>query len=133
MIVIEIDGEYGDNDPLDAGGIHISDDHGEIVMWDSQEWIDEPSVVFVIATAIQEALAEGKHATTAYKLRERMGRVAEDGGFCESHVRCPDHNQMLTCGRLRHASGWHVNVVQHLDPRIDMHRWNDDGSRIEHI
>ena len=55
-VEVEITGEYGDDND---GGIHINDEHGEIVMWDSQEWIDEPSLVFVIASAIREVYENG--------------------------------------------------------------------------
>jgi hypothetical protein len=135
MILIEIDGEYGNDDPATAGGIHIRDDHGEIVMWDSQEWIDEPSVVFIIATAIQEALAEGKHATTASALRARLGVAIGDERFCQSHISCPDHwGALYSCGRYLNHKGWHVGGYEAIvtDPRPDLHRWNDTG-RIEHI
>lgn len=45
---VVIAGEYGNND----GSIHLFEDGHEIVMWDSAEWIEDPSLVFVIANAI---------------------------------------------------------------------------------
>jgi hypothetical protein len=43
-----IDGEYGVNE----GSISLFRDGQEVVMWDSSEWIDDPSLVYVIANAI---------------------------------------------------------------------------------
>lgn len=54
-VEIDIAGEYGLND----GTIHILVNGQEVVMWDSVEWIEDPSLVFVIANAIRQA-HEGK-------------------------------------------------------------------------
>lgn len=51
MITVDIVGEYGDPE----GSIHIFRDGTEVVMWDSREWIEDPSLVFVIAEAIRRA------------------------------------------------------------------------------
>lgn len=32
--------------------VHICDEKGEIVMWHKDEWVQDPSVVFVIVNAI---------------------------------------------------------------------------------
>ncbi len=45
---VEIRGEYGVRD----GSIHLFNGDTEIVMWDSAEWEEDPSLVFVIANAI---------------------------------------------------------------------------------
>lgn len=129
MVTVEIDGEYGDED---GGGVHISDEHGEIVMWDSQEWIDEPSLVFVIASAIREVYENGPGS-----LRARVGNpatpVAKEA--CDMRIVCLDKHvrpltlAALTCGRDYQHKGWHVSVDS-------SHRWNDTGQyhgRIEHI
>lgn len=55
---IDIAGEYGDND----GSIHLMDGEAELVMWDSAEWIEDPSLVFVIANAIRKGFEEGPDA-----------------------------------------------------------------------
>lgn len=47
---IDIAGEYGDTD----GSIHLFEDSEEIVMWDSAEWVEDPSLVYVIANAIKK-------------------------------------------------------------------------------
>lgn len=46
-------GEYGVND----GSIHLMVDGKEVVMWDSAEWAEDPSLVFVIAEAIRKGYA----------------------------------------------------------------------------
>lgn len=61
---IDIAGEYG----TPEGSIHLLDEHGEIVMWDSAEWVEDPSVVYVIAESIRLGTTEGAAA-----LRERLG------------------------------------------------------------
>lgn len=71
MITIEIYGEYGEND----GTVHIGDEHGEIVMWDSAEWVEDPSLVFVITSAIREAYENGPAS-----LRARVGNPAREDG-----------------------------------------------------
>lgn len=48
--VLDIDGEYGTID----GSIHLMVDGEEAVMWDSAEWIEDPSLVYVIANAIRK-------------------------------------------------------------------------------
>lgn len=45
---VQIDGQYGIQD----GTIHLIRDGKEIVMWDSAEWVEDPSLVYVIANAI---------------------------------------------------------------------------------
>jgi hypothetical protein len=61
---VEIHGEYGEND----GDIHLMDGDEELVMWDSAEWIEDPSLVFVIANAIRKGYSEGPNA-----IRARIG------------------------------------------------------------
>lgn len=46
---VEIDGEYGVTD----GSIHLLIDGREVVMWDSAEWAEDPSLTYVIAEAIR--------------------------------------------------------------------------------
>ena len=46
---IAIAGEYGAQD----GSIHLLVDGTEVVMWDSAEWAEDPSLVYVIAEAIR--------------------------------------------------------------------------------
>ncbi len=64
-ITVEINGEYG----VDAGDIHILFNGAELIMWDSAEWQEDPSLVFVIANAIRLAYEEG-----ADSIRARLGR-----------------------------------------------------------
>jgi len=52
---VEIDGEYGDPD----GSIHLMAGGIELVMWDSREWAEDPSLVFVIAEAIRVGYEHG--------------------------------------------------------------------------
>jgi hypothetical protein len=47
---LEIEGEYGEDD----GSIHLMVDGQEVVMWDSAEWVEDPSLVYVIANAIRK-------------------------------------------------------------------------------
>jgi len=60
---VDIAGEYGDPD----GSIHLMDGERELVMWDSAEWAEDPSLVFVIANAIRIGFAEGPGA-----IRDRL-------------------------------------------------------------
>lgn len=55
MFRVEIDGSYGEPD----GAVRLLDDDEELVMWDSAEWIEDPSLVFVIANAIEVGHREG--------------------------------------------------------------------------
>lgn len=48
---VDIAGEYGTVD----GSIHIHKAGREVVMWDSLEWVEDPSLVYVIANAIRKA------------------------------------------------------------------------------
>ena len=42
---------------IEADGIYITKDNGEeVVMWDEQEWRDDPTVVPAIANAVRLAL-----------------------------------------------------------------------------
>lgn len=66
---IDIDGEYGS----DLGSIRIYDKFGEVVMWDCSEWAEDPSLMFVIANAIREALLEGTD-----RIRTRIGHEWPD-------------------------------------------------------
>lgn len=50
-------------------GIYINDEHGEIVSWVEDEWIEDSEVVFAIANAIQLYYVIGPEA-----LRRRIGR-----------------------------------------------------------
>jgi hypothetical protein len=52
---VEIEGEYG----AEAGSIRLLDGAEELVVWDSAEWCEDPSLVFVIANAIQIGFQEG--------------------------------------------------------------------------
>jgi hypothetical protein len=52
---VEIDGEYRDPD----GSIRLMAGGTELVMWDSQERIEDPSLVFVIAEAIRVGYEHG--------------------------------------------------------------------------
>lgn len=70
-IVVDITGEYGN----DTGGIHVSDEHGEIVMWDSAEWQEDPSLVFVIASAIREGYENGPGSLRA-RINKPVGALA---------------------------------------------------------
>lgn len=46
---VNIQGSYGDPE----GSIHLLDENGyEVLMWDSSEWLEDPSLTFVIANAI---------------------------------------------------------------------------------
>lgn len=47
---VVIDGEYGTTD----GAIYLLVDGSEVVMWDSAEWAEDPSLVYVIANAISK-------------------------------------------------------------------------------
>ncbi|ORB76900.1 hypothetical protein BST46_27535 [Mycobacterium timonense] len=54
-LTIRIEGEYG----LNEGSIHIEDQNGtEMLMWESAEWSEDPSLVYVIANAITTALSD---------------------------------------------------------------------------
>jgi hypothetical protein len=50
MFEVQIEGEYGVTD----GSIHLLKDGEEVVMWDSAEWVEDPSLVYVIANAIRK-------------------------------------------------------------------------------
>ena len=50
-------------------GIYIHDEHGEIVSWVEDEWINDHEVVFAIANAIRLYYEEGPQA-----LRKRIGK-----------------------------------------------------------
>lgn len=52
---VDIEGEYGDED----GAIRLLDGDEELVMWDSAEWREDPSLVLVIANAIRIGYEEG--------------------------------------------------------------------------
>jgi hypothetical protein len=65
-VQISVDVEYGNDS---CGGIYFRDHHGEIVMWDMAEWVNEPSLVAVIAEAITMAHTQG-----ATVMRERFDR-----------------------------------------------------------
>ncbi len=54
----------------DGDSIRINDEHGEICYWDSQEWIDDFTVVSSIVSAIKIFYEQGSGA-----LREQMGRL----------------------------------------------------------
>ena len=51
---VQIDGEYGAAD----GSIHLLVDGEEVVMWDSAEWAEDPSLVFVIADCIRSGVSD---------------------------------------------------------------------------
>lgn len=80
----EIQGEYGDND---GGGVYIYD-HArdiEIVMWDMQEWKDEPSLVAVLMEAVDYAneggveYVAGRFKPDYIELHEELQRPHEKG------------------------------------------------------
>lgn len=53
---VQVEGQYGVTD----GSIHLLVDGDEVVMWDSAEWIEDPSLVYVIVNAIlTHAIAAG--------------------------------------------------------------------------
>jgi hypothetical protein len=52
---VETEGGYGKPD----GAIRLMDDDEELVMWDSVEWQEDPSLVYVIANAISVGYTEG--------------------------------------------------------------------------
>lgn len=62
---VVIDGEYGDSD----NEIRLMDGDDEIVMWSSDEWKEEPSLVAVIVNAVRIGYTEGPNA-----IRERLAR-----------------------------------------------------------
>jgi hypothetical protein len=64
MFRVAIDGEYGDADTQ----IALMDGDAELVMWTSDEWREDPSLVVVIANAIQVGYTEGADA-----IRARIG------------------------------------------------------------
>lgn len=50
--------------------ISISDEKGEIVYWDCQEWYDDPDIIVPITEAIRLALTEGGDAVRARLQKE---------------------------------------------------------------
>jgi hypothetical protein len=52
---VEIDGQYG----AECGAVRLLDGDEELVMWDSAEWVEDPSLVFVITSAIRIGFTEG--------------------------------------------------------------------------
>jgi hypothetical protein len=58
---VEIEGQYGEDD----GAIRLLDGDEELVMWDSAEWREDPSLVFVVANAIQIGFTEGPEGIRA--------------------------------------------------------------------
>jgi hypothetical protein len=63
---VEIDGEYGDDD----GSVRLLDGDEELLVWDSAEWAEDPSLVFVIANAIQIGFTEGPDGIRARLIAE---------------------------------------------------------------
>lgn len=55
---VEIAGEYGEVE----GSIHLCVGGEELVMWDSNEWVEDPSLVYVIANAITIGFTQGATA-----------------------------------------------------------------------
>lgn len=53
-VTVQIEGEYGVTD----GSIHIHVDGEERVMWDSAEWVEDPSLVYVIVNAVRKYLTD---------------------------------------------------------------------------
>jgi hypothetical protein len=70
QVTVEINGEYG----VDDGSLHILSNGEELVMWDSAEWIEDPSLVFVIANAIRIAYEDGPDA-----IRARLTNPTKEG------------------------------------------------------
>lgn len=58
---VEIHGGYGD----DEVDIVLTDDGQGLVMWTSDEWVAEPSLVAVIANAIRIGYEQGSDAIRA--------------------------------------------------------------------
>jgi hypothetical protein len=58
---VEIHGGYGDADV----DVVLMDDGQEIVMWTSDEWKEDPSLVSVIANAIRIGYEQGPDAIRA--------------------------------------------------------------------
>lgn len=74
---VQIDGQYGDEDTQ----IALMDGDVELVMWTSDEWREDPSVVVVIANAIDLGHREGPDA-----IRERLKRVSTTETSAEQAV-----------------------------------------------
>lgn len=58
MFWVDIAGEYGDEDQQ----ISLLEDNTELVMWVSDEWKEDPSLVAVIANAIKIGYEQGPDA-----------------------------------------------------------------------
>lgn len=76
---VEIFGEYGEPD----GSIHLMDGQTELVMWDSAEWTEDPSLVFVIAEAIRIGYVDGPHV-----IASRLATVRPESGDYDADDRC---------------------------------------------
>jgi hypothetical protein len=72
---VEIDGEYGAED----GSVRLLDGEEELLVWDSAEWAEDPSLLFVIANAIQIGFTEGPDGIRA-RLIAGMPNAGEGSG-----------------------------------------------------
>jgi hypothetical protein len=66
---VEIDGEYGAED----GSVRLLDGEEELLVWDSAEWAEDPSLLFVIANAIQVGFTEGPDGIRARLIAGMLG------------------------------------------------------------
>lgn len=69
---VEIAGDYG----VTEGSIHLhgrADGSDEIVMWDSAEWVEDPSLVYVIVNAIEVGHRDGPDAIRAPIEKDERG------------------------------------------------------------
>lgn len=55
---VDIAGEYG----TPEGSVHLMDGDEELVMWDSAEWVEDPSLMFVIVNAVVIGFTKGADA-----------------------------------------------------------------------
>lgn len=55
MFNVEIHGEYGDDDV----DVVLKDDDKELIVWTSDEWKEDPSLVAVIVNAVRVGYTEG--------------------------------------------------------------------------
>lgn len=91
---LEIEGEYGEND----GTIHLLIDGAEIVMWDSAEWAEDPSLVYVIANAIRKGF-EGTLVTneTCIHCGRAIVRISDGDRWIDPQANGDDSVWRETC------------------------------------
>lgn len=84
---VDVSGEYGVPD----GAIYLYDDRDELVMWDSAEWTEDPSLVYVIAEVIRLGYEKGadavRHRVAANRPEEtaRCPACGEAIDYCQGH------------------------------------------------